>query len=102
MLRHDGYNVRRASLSSLSVISRDSGRVSLRTVGEDRPETCFCCVLYFLPYRLLVNTQIFSYAFRRCNKRILSPSRFLHVYLLRALEIDVRAIVYNSSNESEN
>nr|DAV47394.1 MAG TPA: hypothetical protein [Caudoviricetes sp.] len=29
-------------------------------------------------YRLLVNTQIFSYAFRRCNKRILSPSRFLH------------------------
>nr|DAK24032.1 MAG TPA: hypothetical protein [Caudoviricetes sp.] len=29
----------------------------------------------------MVNTQIFSYAFRRCNKRIPSPSRFLHVYL---------------------
>nr|DAM57449.1 MAG TPA: hypothetical protein [Caudoviricetes sp.] len=49
---------------------------------NDRPETCFCCVLYFLLYRLLVNTQIFSYAFRRCNKRILSPSRFLCIYLL--------------------
>nr|DAR91567.1 MAG TPA: hypothetical protein [Caudoviricetes sp.] len=49
---------------------------------NDRPETCFCYVLYFLSYRLLVNTQIFSYAFRRCNKRIPSPSRFLHVYLL--------------------
>nr|DAO84530.1 MAG TPA: hypothetical protein [Caudoviricetes sp.] len=24
----------------------------------------------------MVNTQIFSYAFRRCNKRILSPSCF--------------------------
>nr|DAI00439.1 MAG TPA: hypothetical protein [Caudoviricetes sp.] len=80
-MRHDGYVIRRASLSSLSVISCDSGRASLRTVGEDRPETCFCCVLYFPVYRLLVNTQIFSYAFRRCNKRILSPSRFLHVYL---------------------
>nr|DAM57448.1 MAG TPA: hypothetical protein [Caudoviricetes sp.] len=34
MLRHDGYNVRRASLSSLSVISCDSGRTSLRTVNE--------------------------------------------------------------------
>nr|DAQ47082.1 MAG TPA: hypothetical protein [Caudoviricetes sp.] len=43
---------------------------------KDCPETCFCCVLYFLAYRLLVNTQIFSYAFRRCNKRILSPSCF--------------------------
>nr|DAD86889.1 MAG TPA: hypothetical protein [Siphoviridae sp. ctio73] len=40
--------------------------------------SCFICVLYFPTYRLLVNTQIFSYAFRRCNKRILSPSRFLH------------------------
>nr|DAK80303.1 MAG TPA: hypothetical protein [Caudoviricetes sp.] len=73
--------MRGASLSSLSVISCGSGRASLRTADEGRSETCFCCVLYFLSYRLLVNTQIFSYAFRRCNKRILSPSCFLHVYL---------------------
>nr|DAV87877.1 MAG TPA: hypothetical protein [Caudoviricetes sp.] len=33
-----------------------------------------CAILH--AYRSLVNTQIFSYAFRRCNKRILSPSCF--------------------------
>nr|DAS08705.1 MAG TPA: hypothetical protein [Caudoviricetes sp.] len=31
---HDGYDMRGASLSSLSVISCDSGRASLRTVNE--------------------------------------------------------------------
>nr|DAQ96197.1 MAG TPA: hypothetical protein [Caudoviricetes sp.] len=50
----------------------------------------------------MVNTQIFSYAFRRCNKRIPSPSCFLRVSPPRALGIDVRAMVYNPSNESEN
>nr|DAR67686.1 MAG TPA: hypothetical protein [Caudoviricetes sp.] len=34
MLRHDGYVIRRASLSSLSIISCGSGRASLRTVNE--------------------------------------------------------------------
>nr|DAX79545.1 MAG TPA: hypothetical protein [Caudoviricetes sp.] len=43
--------MRGASLSSLPVISCDSGRAGLRAVGEDRPETCFCLVLYFPMYR---------------------------------------------------
>nr|DAQ71920.1 MAG TPA: hypothetical protein [Caudoviricetes sp.] len=34
MSRHDGCYMRRASLSSLSVISCGSGRASLRTVNE--------------------------------------------------------------------
>nr|DAQ80919.1 MAG TPA: hypothetical protein [Caudoviricetes sp.] len=34
------------------------------------------CYTLLVPL-ILVNTQIFSYAFRRCNKRILSPSCFL-------------------------
>nr|DAW10578.1 MAG TPA: neurotoxin [Caudoviricetes sp.] len=34
MSRHDGYDVRGASLSSLSVISCGSGRASLWTVNE--------------------------------------------------------------------
>nr|DAO21082.1 MAG TPA: hypothetical protein [Caudoviricetes sp.] len=56
--------------SPVVVVEQVSGRSM-----KDRPETCFCCVLYFPAYRLMVNTQIFSYAFRRCNKRILPPSR---------------------------
>nr|DAQ71919.1 MAG TPA: hypothetical protein [Caudoviricetes sp.] len=58
------------------------------------------CYTLLVPL-ILVNTQIFSYAFRRCNKRILSPSRFLH-FPLAALGVDVGAMVYNPSNESEN
>nr|DAI34533.1 MAG TPA: hypothetical protein [Caudoviricetes sp.] len=69
---------------------------------NDRSETCFCCVLYFPTYRLLVNTQIFSYAFRRYNKRILSPSRFSYIFPSAALGVNVGAMVYNPSNESEN
>nr|DAN02240.1 MAG TPA: hypothetical protein [Caudoviricetes sp.] len=48
---------------------------------NDRSETCFIVCYTSLRTALLVNTQIFSYAFRLCNKRILSPSCFLHVYL---------------------
>nr|DAR43415.1 MAG TPA: hypothetical protein [Caudoviricetes sp.] len=43
---------------------------------KDRPETCFYCMLYSPRTAYQVNTQIFSHAFRRCNKRILSPSCF--------------------------
>nr|DAV84644.1 MAG TPA: hypothetical protein [Caudoviricetes sp.] len=43
---------------------------------KDRSETCFIVCYTFLRTAYQVNTQIFSYAFRRCNKRILSPSCF--------------------------
>nr|DAU39240.1 MAG TPA: hypothetical protein [Caudoviricetes sp.] len=68
--------MRGASLSSLPVISCGSGRASLRTVNERSSGDLLLLCAILPSYRLLVNTQIFSYTFRRCNKRIPSPSRF--------------------------
>nr|DAV86548.1 MAG TPA: hypothetical protein [Caudoviricetes sp.] len=68
--------MRGASLSSFSVISCDSDRASLRTVNERTFGDLLLLCAILSSYRLLVNTQIFSYAFRRCNKRMLSPPCF--------------------------
>ena len=101
MLRHDGYVIRRASLSSLSVISCDSGRASLRTVGEDRPEICFIVCYTFFRTAYWVIHKYFPTRSDGAIREYYRP-HVSYTFLPRALGIDVRAIVYNPSNESEN
>nr|DAK64341.1 MAG TPA: hypothetical protein [Caudoviricetes sp.] len=70
---------------------------------NDRPETCFCCVLYFPAYRSY--WLIHKYFPTRSDGAIREyyrPHVFLHTLTRHVLGIDMRAMVYNPSNESEN
>nr|DAE88975.1 MAG TPA: hypothetical protein [Caudoviricetes sp.] len=94
--------MRGASLSSLPVISCDSGRASLRTVDERSSGDLLllCAILSCVPLIRLIH----KYFPTRSDGAIREYYR-PHVSCippLAALGVNVRAIVYNPSNESEN